>query len=250
MSPSPATRHHHGNRAPRQRRGQRGYTLIELAVVGLILGIISVVAIPALHTVIRRAKLEGLTREIAVALQGARQESIKMGVDVVVQFRNSTDSEAASLLAFADIPVGIDPPNRIFEPDDTKPHRSVDYQVARTFLGNPRRNKQMRFDFAAPADATDGSFWGFSDAEETGDPLADKIIIFRPDGSIEERGGFRFGDYREPHGDADAGQCGNCFEVRVAPAATAKISFLKYNYAEEEWVPSSRRDGRTLWKWY
>ncbi len=234
------------------RRGQRGYTLIELAVVGLIIGIISVIAIPALHLVIRRAKLEGMTREIAAHMQVARQEAIKQGIDVVVAFEASDANGPARLIAFGDVPVGTAPPDRIFTPDPDEPHRTVDYLVTEMVLGDSPSQESLRFDFAAPEGAM--AFTGFSTtgAAPTDDTntVGERFAVFRPDGSIAAPGAFRFGDFRKPYGDYTAGRCGNCFEVRIAPAATAKITFLKYNYGEATWVPSSRKSGRSLWKWY
>jgi len=72
------------------RRGQdrsgRGFSIIELMVVLAIVTALIVVAAPTLRDAARNARLKGATRDLAGAIQYARAQAIRTGVNHVVMF--------------------------------------------------------------------------------------------------------------------------------------------------------------------
>jgi prepilin-type N-terminal cleavage/methylation domain-containing protein len=56
---------------------QRGFSLIDLVMVIIILGILSTIAIPQLHSMISESKLNGATGEVVSALQYAQSLAVK-----------------------------------------------------------------------------------------------------------------------------------------------------------------------------
>lgn len=77
----PSTRH---GRAPRRVGGRGGFTLLEVLVVMLIVGIMAALGMPALQEMIHRSRMEGTARDLAVLVQRARLESIQQGVPTVL----------------------------------------------------------------------------------------------------------------------------------------------------------------------
>ena len=68
----------------RRRRDGRGYTLVEMAVVVLLLGIIASFSIPAFIRIHRSLKLKGTVVNMANQLQLARQKAISTGAPQMV----------------------------------------------------------------------------------------------------------------------------------------------------------------------
>ncbi len=73
-------------RSTRSSKREAGFTLIEMLVVMLIIGIMATLGMPALQQMINRSRLEGLAREIAVMCQSTRLEAIKGGIPTVIRF--------------------------------------------------------------------------------------------------------------------------------------------------------------------
>ncbi len=60
----------------------RGFTLIELMVVVLIMAILATMAVPSFQTMIQQNRINGYTNELVSALSVARSEAVKRGVSV------------------------------------------------------------------------------------------------------------------------------------------------------------------------
>lgn len=205
----------------RKHRRNRGFTVIEMIVVVAIIGIMATIGLPNLVRMIHRAKLDGIVRETSVLLQRARSESVRQNVPTVVRF----DLVNNEIVAFADVD-GValgDPSDLIFNPIAGEPHRTTDYEIGRYQLPN-------LILFQAPAADPDGAVKDFSDAGP------DKAALFDPDGSIRETGAIRFADRR-----------GNFLEVRVTPAATARIQVRKWDPDLIIW--RTRNQGDQPWVW-
>lgn len=68
-----------------RRAGQvAGFTLVELAVTCAVIGILAVVALPAMHWMINAGRLQGHASDISAALQMARSEAVRRNASVTV----------------------------------------------------------------------------------------------------------------------------------------------------------------------
>ncbi len=230
-----------------------GFTMIELLVVVAVLGIVSVITVPMMFRQIERSKTMGFLAEVRLLLQQARQESIRRGVDAVVLL----DPANQRVFAFANVDGDAD---SNYNPDPLVTNRTVDYEIGqRPFVfagGSPLLM------FWGPDDATpdaEDSTEGLSLINGCGDGDAGpacRAVIFQSDGSVRDAGGIRFG-IPEPTADPlnpDPGQ--NFFELRIEPAATARVELLKYNwdpgFGPEGFYPRGfdPDSGEALWRWY
>ena len=88
-----------------RRTNESGYTLIELAVVAMVLGIILALSVPGYINFTNSHKLQGATANIASQLRLAREKAIATGVDQPMRFQyNTTNSDYRILLANGQVP--------------------------------------------------------------------------------------------------------------------------------------------------
>lgn len=64
-----------------------GFTLFEVMIIALLLGIVAAVAVPSINNTFDEMKLNGAAREVVSALYYAQSISIKEGKDYKVQFQ-------------------------------------------------------------------------------------------------------------------------------------------------------------------
>ena len=64
-----------------ERRSQDGFTLVEMAVAILIMGLLLAMGIPAFQSMNQTVKLQGTTQNIAAQLRLARERAISSGID-------------------------------------------------------------------------------------------------------------------------------------------------------------------------
>ncbi len=213
--------------ASRTRRplAQRGFTLIEMMIVGSIIVIAVSVAFPAFTKMKRRAELIGELNEATFFLRAAQREAVKMGVAVAIE----VDVESRELFGFAN----VDGDEAIeFNPDPAATFRTVDYEVGRHALP---RDLPIFLRGPGNEDAVDGLENGGS-----GKP----ILLFLSNGAVQTPGAIRI---------ADAGL--NVFELRLN--ATGRIKMLKH-HPEPSWggepgfFPNGahRDSGARLWEWF
>lgn len=79
-------------------RNQRGFTIIEMMVVVVIIGIIAAMAIPSYNKFIAHQRLNGVARELFSDVRGARVAAIKEGVQYAINFKTSTQFEVIKAL--------------------------------------------------------------------------------------------------------------------------------------------------------
>ena len=227
--------------------------MVELFVVVAVLGIVAVITVPLMFREIERGKTLGFLKEVTVLLQQARQESIRRGVDVVVQL----DSANQRVFAYANVD---NDPNFAFNPDPLATNRTADYEVGqRPFVYSGGGPLLM---FWGPGDLTQDSttstdgLTAFNGCGDGDSGPACRVVVFQSDGSVRDEGGIRFG-IPEPTSDPanpDPGQ--NYFELRIAPAATARVELLKYHwdpsFGDPDFYPRGFDPGTgdPLWKWY
>jgi len=72
------------------KRDKAGFTLIELMIVIVVLGIVAAIALPSFQSIIEKRRLVGAADTLFANLQFARSEAIKQ--NRIVQFQFNTDS--------------------------------------------------------------------------------------------------------------------------------------------------------------
>ncbi len=199
----------------RPSRAARGFTMIETLVVLVLMLILMTFAIPSLLAMVRQGKLRGTADEVATMMRLARLEAIKRSCPTIA---------------------------RILSADGTTPER-VEVVVDCTGDGLQDADKsslgtlplpQRVHHLAPPALEGKDSVAGFSPDPAGGDA---NVAIFQGDGSIRVPGGFRFGD-----------ETGNFLEVRVAPAATARIEVRKWDETDSDWFANGQAGRAWTWK--
>lgn len=89
MSPVPANR-----QSPnlRERRRNRGYTMLETVIVLLIASVLTVIAVPEVSSAMNRYRLQGAVANATWAIQSTRYQSLQDGIQYQVVFTASTNS--------------------------------------------------------------------------------------------------------------------------------------------------------------
>ncbi|MEA2600862.1 MAG: type fimbrial biosis protein FimT [Acidobacteriota bacterium] len=204
---------------PEPCRGRRGFTLIELLVVLAVAMILMLMTIPAMFSTLRQGKLRGVAQETAVLMRQARLDAVKFSSQAVVRIvlADSGTKTRDRVEAFSD--------------------RNGDGKLT---AGEPildRMELPTGIRFLSPPDVEGASsVYGFTvDPESASNP---KLAVFTRDGSIADVGAFRFADTYE-----------NYLEVRVAPAATARIELRKARQDGSTWNWYASGDGGEAWTW-
>lgn len=143
-----------------------GFTLIELLVVLAILGLVSVLGIPALLNSLHRAKVEGAAEQVIAFARRARLEAIKRNRQTMLR----ADATSNELTAFVDVNQ-----NRVQDADEELLGRFT-LPALVSFRGAPEGTS----DDKAPVE-------GFG-----GNPGP----VFEPNGSVLTEGAIRVGDER------------------------------------------------------
>ena len=146
-----------------RRFGEKGFTLIELIIVIVIVGIIAVLGMPALLNAIRRSSTEGGVRQAMVELRAARFEAVKNSATVYVE----ADFAKDQLLTWRETNV--------------TPGLSADDEQLR------RMPLPAKLYFWGPADAA-------AEGADATDPDSTPVITFLSSGAVDEEGAFRFSE--------------------------------------------------------
>ncbi len=203
----------------------RGFTLLETLIWGAILLVIATIGFPALQKQISTSRLIASCEQIGVHARFARAEAVKLGLPVVF----APSYASSTLSAFAD-------------GDDSLTFDDGEELVFEIPIGGGAGQRVLFFmgpdlvegTSAAPAQSVDG-------LTLLGGGTNVRGAVFQADGSIRDSGAFRLADGKSPRG--------NICEVRMAPAATARVALLKYVYdgpvGDGFYVRGSRS-----WEWY
>jgi prepilin-type N-terminal cleavage/methylation domain-containing protein len=201
---------------PQSGRSPSGFTLIEMLVVLALLMILMLFAVPALMTAMRQSKIRGIANQTANLMRLARLEAIKRSCQAIVKMDET------------------DPPRMEGFPDCDKDGVA---DADKPSLGSFPLPNGVRF--LAPPNLADGASVEGLSADPGGG--AANVAIFLPNGSIQNTGGFRFGD-----------DDGNFLEVYVEPEATARIEIRKCLLCTDatntaDWYAAG--DGGKAWEW-
>lgn len=173
---------------------ERGFTLVEVLVVAVILLIITLMAAPYLATQVQRSKLIGAANQAVGVMRLARMDAIKR-------------SQCAMVV--------IDPAQGRMEAISDRDADCVP-SAADVRIGEAVLPKQVTF--SAPGGKAGAlSVKGFT--TRAGLP---SMAVFQSDGSIRAVGAFRFEAFEL------GGRKANWLEVNVSPAATARIELRKW----------------------
>lgn len=196
-----------------------------MLVVLAVLLVLLILAVPALQTALRQSKLRGIANETAFVMRLARLEAIKRSCPAIVKTAVYTVGSGAT--------PALDYRVEGFADCDGDGVADADKPILGTF------SLPYGVHFLAPPNQKGkDSIEGLS-ADPGGG--AAKVAIFRPDGSIQDIGGFRFGD-----------DLGNFLEVWAAPAATARIEVHKCLLCTDaatraDWYANG--DNGKAWEW-
>jgi prepilin-type N-terminal cleavage/methylation domain-containing protein len=198
-------------------RGHRGFTLIELLVVLAVAMVLMLISIPSMFTAMHQGKLRGIAQETAVLMRQARLDAVKLSAQSVVRVVLPAGDAPGHVEAFSDR------------------NRDGMLTAGEPILG--RLYLPTGIKFLAPPDVEgSSSIEGFTvDPEDVSNP---RIAIFDSSGAVAAVGAFRFADTYE-----------NYLEVRVEPAATARIEVRKAREEGSVWKWYASGDGEEAWKW-
>lgn len=200
-----------------RRRGEAGFTFVEIVIVVALIGMMAVWGYPALLKTLNRLKLTSTARETSVFMQRARMEAVKRGGNTEVNYFDA-----------ATCPLGV-PCMLAF----------VDLDGDGAFLA---ANDEV---IAGPYPLANGiELWGPPDGAAEG---ANAIVgwddiatpspgpVFNSDGSTMASGAFRF---RDPNG--------NFLEVRIEFQGTGRPAIQKW-FGGTTWYENGE-EGNT-WTW-
>lgn len=187
----------HAPATMRNQRAERGFTLIEILAVLLIMMILALYGTPKLMGVLHRAKVEGMAKQTATLMRAARMEAIKRNCYGVV----AIEPASRRVIAYADLNR-----NGVFDTATTPP----DHLIGRLDLPSLVHFENESGD--KDLDSVDGFV-----NPDVPTVLPDGQVIFQSDGSVLDDGALRFAD-----------QKGNFLEVNVSPRTTGRVEVRKY----------------------
>ena len=107
----------------RKTRRANGYSMVELLVTMVVLGIAVTMGFPALQTQIKRGRLTSTVDNVKTQMLVARHEAVRQGFPVVAR----PIFKKRELLIFANVDEDT---GYAYQPNSSEPFRSVDYELA------------------------------------------------------------------------------------------------------------------------
>lgn len=212
-----------------KRNGQHGFSMIELLLVLIVIGLLGAILVPEFRNSLERAKMRGVASEAVGLMRLARLDAIKHSRDAIVVYDPAGPDGASA----------EDNVARMIACPDVNGNRICDGGAAERLLGEyvlpvGVQARDERGDLGA--DSVDGFTAVPSDAS------LPRVALFLRDGSIQDVGAFRFGD--------PCATGNNVLEARVGPAATARIEVRKWRPSPSRWEAAGDGADGQAWQWY
>jgi len=207
------------------RSNRNGFNLLEMLAVLAVIGLLAVMGLPTFFRVLERERIEGFLRTATLSVERAKGEGAKQNVPVIVR----ADFAQNALYAFADL-------------DRDGQQGSDESELFTLLLPSLGSQREQTLLFWAAGEAEpegSGAVIGFS-ADPTPGEHPNQAIL-DPDGSARDAGAFRFGL---------AGDPGNFYEVRIEPAATARVQLRKYLLSSPPAFMARNPNQSASWPWY
>jgi prepilin-type N-terminal cleavage/methylation domain-containing protein len=212
-----------------KRNGQHGFSMIELLLVLIVVGLLAAILVPEFRNSLERAKMRGAASEVVGLMRLARLDAIKHSRDAIVVYDPAGPDGASA----------EDNVARMIACPDVNANRICDGGTAEPLLG--------RYDLPVGVFARDeagnlgaDSVLGFTAVPS--DPALPRVAVFQRDGSVAVRGGFHFGDA--------CATGNNVLGVRVVTEATARIETLKWRPSPSRWEAAGDGANGQAWQWY
>lgn len=212
-----------------KRNGQHGFSMIELLLVLIVIGLLSAILVPEFRQSLERAKMRGVTSEAVALMRLARLDAIKHSRDAIVVYDPAGPDGASA----------EDNVARMIACPDVNANRICDGGAAEPLLGR----YELPVGIQARDEAGDlgaDSVEGFTAVPS--DPGLPRVAVFLRDGSVDEVGAFRFGDA--------CATGNNVLAVRVVTEATAKIETVKWRPSPSRWEAAGDGTNGQAWQWY
>ena len=204
--------------------GEAGFSLVELLVVMVLMGLLALWGIPALLGTLQRTRLVNSAKEVAVMLQVARLEAIK---------KAGVNGDLQNRVTFVNyIPATGTVPGRFEVMIDQVADGSWDpsQRVGGTYF-LPRN---ITLQFPGQAAEGPGAIRGWDDPG----PNQANGPVFRSDGSTVLGGAFTLRNARDQY-----------LEVRVEFPATGKLSIQKWFGGDPNTDWFENHEGGRTWQW-
>lgn len=207
------------------RRGEAGFSLIELLIVIALIALMAVWGVPAFLNTINRVRLTSAAREIATLMQVGRMEAVK---------RSGQNSN----LRLEVVALTYDDATRTFQLQIDAEPESPDagaFDPETNFGGAYLLPKGITV--AAPSGDDGDAVTGWDEVAVEADRWNGPVFL--SDGSARSAGAFRLSDGR-----------GNFLEVRIEFPATGKVAIQKWFGGDPatDWYENGEANRK--WRWY
>ncbi len=171
---------------------EKGFSLLELVIVILIIGITAMVAMPQFHSMVTEAKLNGAVGEVVAALEYARNQAVEYqrpfqlkayttnyGDDKANQFLVIDDRYASDTSAHLEAEPPVYTYGRVYNPFDKKPYiiDFDDLQAALVGVVTPKREYEGVVITGVPGGGTSGEIHFYPDGHCSDPAGADNTIV-------------------------------------------------------------------------
>lgn len=206
--------------------GEAGFSLVELLVVMVVMGIMALWGIPALLGTLQRTRLVNSAKEVAVLMQVARLEAIK---------KAGVNGDLQNRVTFVNyIPATTAAPGGFEVLIDENPDPADGWNPSRRIGGTYYLPRSITLQFPTEAAEGNRAIRGWDDPG----PNQANGPVFRSDGSTVLGGAFTLRNARDQY-----------LEVRVEFPATGKLSIQKWDGTDLNTGWYENHEAGQTWQW-